>query len=87
MVLARKPDATCAQGVDDGGRTAALGMTLVGEAQGCQAWRMRSQVVSRASGRTRVSAVTVMKLVSPIQRGRACMWMCAAMPAPLLRRG
>lgn len=35
--------------------------------------RSFSQLVSRVSGRTRVSAVTVIKLVSPIQRGRACM--------------
>jgi hypothetical protein len=56
-------------------------------AAGCRCYlfsasRMRAQVVSRSSGRTRVLAVTVIKLVSPIQRGRACMWMCAAMPAP-----
>src|SRR5690242_6629943 len=40
------------------------------------------QVASRVSGRTRVSAVTVMKLVSPLQRGRAWRWMWSATPAP-----
>ena len=32
---------------------------------------MRFQVVSRSSGRTRVSPIVVMKLVSPAQRGMA----------------
>jgi hypothetical protein len=38
-----------------------------------QAARSFAQVASSASGNTRVSAVTVMKLVSPTHRGKACM--------------
>jgi hypothetical protein len=34
--------------------------------------RSFDQVTSSGSGSTRVSAVAVMKLVSPLQRGRAC---------------
>ena len=34
--------------------------------------RSFAQLVSRVSGSTRVSAVTVMKFVSPTHRGRAC---------------
>ena len=44
--------------------------------------RNRCHVVSRVSGSTRVSAITVMKLESPSQRGSACMCRCAAIPAP-----
>jgi len=43
------------------------------------------QVTSIGSGRTRVSAVVVMKLVSPIQRGSACRCRCSATPAPAAR--
>ena len=39
-------------------------------------------VSSSASGRTRVSPTTVMKLASATQRGRTCMWMCPVTPAP-----
>jgi len=42
-------------------------------------------VSSSASGNTRLSPVTVMKFVSPTQRGSTCMWTCPATPAPAAR--
>ena len=44
-----------------------------------------SYVSSSASGSTRLSPVTVMKLVSPTQRGSTCMWTWPATPAPAAR--
>jgi hypothetical protein len=43
------------------------------------------QVSSNVSGSTRLSPVTVMKLVSPTQRGNTCMWTWPAIPAPAAR--
>jgi hypothetical protein len=40
------------------------------------------QVSSSVSGRTRVSPTTDIKFASATQRGRTCMWMCPAIPAP-----
>jgi hypothetical protein len=39
-------------------------------------------VVGRSSGSTRVSPTELIKFTSPNQRGRICMWMCPATPAP-----
>ena len=44
--------------------------------------RIRLYVVGRSSGRTRVSPTELMKFTSPNQRGRTCMWMWPATPAP-----
>jgi len=41
-------------------------------ASSAKAARIRFQVVASSSGKTRVSAIVVMKLVSPSQRGSAC---------------
>src|SRR4029079_6642407 len=41
-----------------------------------------SKVTSSSSGTRRVRAVTVMKFVSPPQRGTMCMWYGSAAPAP-----
>src|SRR5439155_15074993 len=40
------------------------------------------QALAGSSGITRVSPTTVMKLVSPVQRGSTCRWMWSATPAP-----
>ena len=42
----------------------------------------RGQGLAGSSGITRVSPTTVMKLVSPFQRGTTCRWMWSATPAP-----
>src|SRR5580704_18030844 len=47
--------------------------------------RRRVYVVSRSSGRTRVSPTTVMKLESPNHRGRTWRWMWPTTPAPPAR--
>ncbi len=44
--------------------------------------RRRKHACSGSSGMTRVPATTVMKFVSPVQRGTRCMWMWSATPAP-----
>src|SRR6266404_32043 len=45
----------------------------------------RLYVVASVSGCTRVSAVTVIKLASPTQRGNACRCKCPVTPAPAAR--
>ena len=45
-------------------------------------FRTRSHVTSSASGSTLVSPMTLAKFASATQRGKMCMWMCPATPAP-----
>ena len=55
------------EGLDDFGTTKVVLIV--------NSFRSFVHVTSSGSGRTRVSAVAVMKLVSPLHRGRKCMWM------------
>ncbi len=72
-------DPALGQGRGPGSRRAHAVLT---ERSRGQAACRRSQLEARVSGRTRVSATEVMKLVSPTQRGTACRCRCCGMPAP-----
>src|SRR4029453_3471445 len=51
----------------------------------CHSERSRAHVSGRGSGRTRVSATLVMKLVSPTHRGTTWTWRWPGTPAPPAR--
>src|SRR5262249_11770167 len=59
-----------------------LGDVVAHAATVAQALRSFASVAESGSGRTRVSAIAVMKFVSAFQRGTTCTWRWPGTPAP-----